>query len=94
MFSAAYGYERGNRVWELAHNAQQSIYDLSVSGSPPPSFESIRQRLTRRQEATAGSGVDYIFDIPVEVAAAICKYRYGQLKYEWSRPQFTRLEAR
>jgi hypothetical protein len=66
----------------LAHNAQQSIGGLSVSGSPPPSFESIRQRLTRRQEATAGSGVDYIFDIPVEVAAAICKYRYGRLKFD------------
>jgi hypothetical protein len=94
MFSAAYGYERGNRVWDLAHNAQQGIYDLSVSGSPPLSYESIRQRLTRKQEATAGSGVDYIFDIPVEVAAAICKYRYGQLKFEWGRPQFTRLDDR
>jgi len=94
MFSAAYSYERGNRVWELAHNSQQSIYDLSVCGSPPPAFESIRQRLTRRQEARAGRGVDYIFDIPVEVAAAICKHRYGQLKFEWGTPQFTRLEAR
>ena len=37
MFSAAYGYERGDRVWELAHDAQQGIGDLSVSGSPPPS---------------------------------------------------------
>jgi hypothetical protein len=92
MFSAAYGYERGNRVWELAHNAQQGIDDLSVSGSPPPSFESIRQ--TRRQDATAGGGGDYIFDIPVEVAAAICKYRYGQLKFEWGRAQFTRLDVR
>jgi hypothetical protein len=94
IFSAAYGYERRNRVWELAHNAQQSIDDLSISGSPPPSFESIRQRLTRRQEARAGSGVDYIFDIPVEVATAICKYRYGRLKFEWGTPQFTRLDVR
>jgi hypothetical protein len=94
MFSAAYGYERERRVWELAHNAQETIYDLSVSGSPPPSFETIRQRLTRRQEATAGSGVDYIFDIPVEVAADICKYRYGRFKFDWGMPQFTRLDVR
>jgi hypothetical protein len=93
MVSAAYGYEHGSRVWELAHNAQQSIYDLSVSGSPPPPFKSIRQRLTQKQETTAG-GVDYIFDIPVEVAAAACKYRYGRLKFEWGVPQFTRLEVR
>jgi hypothetical protein len=31
---------------------KMSIDDLSIFGSPPPSFESIRQRLTRRQEAT------------------------------------------
>jgi hypothetical protein len=94
MFSAAYGYERGHRVWELAHFAQQGLYDLSVSGSPPPSFESIRRRLTQRQKATAGTGVDYIFDIPVEVAAAICGYRYGRLKFAWGIPEFTRLEVR
>jgi hypothetical protein len=57
----------------------QAIDDLLVAGSPPPSFESVRQRL----QATAGSGVDYVFDIPVEVAAAICEYRYGQLQFEW-----------
>jgi hypothetical protein len=73
MFSAAYGYERGNRLWELAHNAQRSIDDLSVIGSPPPSFESIRQRLTRKRDATAGSGADYIFDIPVEALPAPAK---------------------
>jgi hypothetical protein len=93
MFSAAYGYERGSRVWELAHFAQQGIDDLSVFGSPPPSFEPVRHRLTRRQEETAGGGVDYIFDIPVETAAAICKYRYGRSKFEWGAPQFTRLDV-
>jgi hypothetical protein len=94
MFSAAYGYEGGNRTWELAHDAQQGIDDLSVSGSPPPSFESIRQRLIQRQEATVGGSVDYIFDIPVEVAAAVCRYRYGRSKFEWGTPRFTRLDAR
>jgi hypothetical protein len=93
MFSAAYGYERSNRMWELAHDAQQGIDDLSVSGSPPPSFESIRRRLTQRQETTFGGAVDYIFDIPVEVAAAICGYRYGRLKFEWGTPQFSRLDV-
>lgn len=93
MFSAAYGYGHGNQLWELAHNAQQSIHDLSVSGSPPPSFQSIRQRLSQKQERTAG-GVDYIFDIPVEVAAAVGKYRHDRMKFEWGTPQFTRLNVR
>jgi hypothetical protein len=94
MFSAAYRYQGGRRVWKLAHNAQQSIYDLSISGLPPPSFESIRRRMTRKQEATPGGGVDFIFDIPVEIAAAVCGFRHDRWTYEWGRPQFTRLEVR
>jgi hypothetical protein len=50
--------------------------------------------MCQRLEATAGSGVDYIFEISVEVAAAICKYRYGRLKLEWGTPQLTRLDVR
>jgi hypothetical protein len=91
MFSAAYGYQGGRRVWELAHNAQRSINDLPAAGSPPPSFESIRRRLTREQETAPG---DFIFDIPVEVAAAVCGFRHPRLAYERGRPQFTRLEVR
>jgi hypothetical protein len=97
MVSAAFGYERGRCVWELVHNSQQSTRGLSVSGSPPPSFQSIRQRLMEKQEATVsdeGFKVDYIFDIPVEVAAAICKYRHDRWKFEWGSPQFFRLIAR
>jgi hypothetical protein len=26
---------------------------------------------------------DYTFDIPVEVAAAVCKYRHDRWKFEW-----------
>ena len=89
MFSAAYGYDRGRRVWELAHNLQLGTYDLSVFGSPPASFESIRQHLTQEQEVSPRRA-DYIFNIPIEVAAAICKYRHA----EWSPASFTRLEVR
>lgn len=89
MFSAAYGYKRGKRVWELRYHARHmNIDDLSVFGSPPPSFESIRQRLTRRPEVAAGD----IFDIPSEVAATVCGYSCGQFQFDWGRPQFTRLE--
>jgi hypothetical protein len=95
MVSAAFGYERGRGVWELAHNAQQSLNDLTVVGSPPPSFEAIRRRLTQEQDAATDGDVDYIFDIPVEVAAAaVGNYRHDRWKFEWGQPQFTRLEAR
>jgi hypothetical protein len=52
------------------------------------------RRLMQEQETTAGGVVDYIFDIPVEVPAAVCKHRHDRWKYEWGAPQFTRLEVR
>ena len=97
MVSAAYGYERGSCLWELVHDSQKSADDLSVSGSPPPSFQSIRQRQIEKQEATVGGEsfkVDHIFDIPVEVAAAACGYRHDRWKFEWGEPQFFRLDVR
>ena len=90
MVSAAYGYERGNRVWELVHDGQRSMDNLSVFGAPPPSFDEIRRRLTQQHEAEAGGDVDYIFDIPVDVAAAVCNYRHDR----WGIAEFTRLAAR
>jgi hypothetical protein len=83
MVSAAYGYKGGDRVWEVAHNAQRSLDDLSVFGSPPVSLQSIRQRHMQSRN---------IFDIPVEVAAAVCNYRYGQMEFDWGQPRFTRLD--
>jgi len=93
MVSAAYGYERGRCAWELGHDAQQDIYDLTVTGLPPPPFNSIRRRLTQQQESTTGD-VDYIFGIPVVVAESVCNYRHDRWMYDWGHPQFTRLTAR
>jgi hypothetical protein len=53
-----------------------------------------RYSLMQKQETTADDDVDFIFDIPVEVAAAVCKYRYGHLKFDWGTAQFTRLDIR
>jgi hypothetical protein len=50
----------------------------------------------QKQQTTAGGetlSFDYTFDIPVEVAAAFCKYRHDRWKFEWGKPQFTRLDV-
>src|SRR5258705_5464809 len=51
----------------------------------------------QKQQTTAGGetlSFDCTFDIPVEVAAAVLKYRHDRWKFEWGKPQFTRLEVR
>jgi len=60
--------------------------------SPPGS--TLRQM--QKQQTTAGGetlSFDCTFDIPVEVAAAVCKYRHDRWKFEWGKPQFTRLDV-
>jgi hypothetical protein len=50
----------------------------------------------QKQQTTAGGETptfDYTFDIPVEVAAAVCKYRHDRWKIEWGKPQFTWLDV-
>lgn len=89
MVSASYAYENGRRLWELVHDAQESIDHLSVLGSPPPSFESIRQRELQNQRTA--SGVDYIFDVPLEVAVDLCNYRHDKWRFNWGEPRFTKL---
>jgi hypothetical protein len=54
------------------------------------------QHQMQKLQTTAGGetlSFDYTFDIPVEVAAAVCKYRHDRWKFEWSKPQFTRLDV-
>ncbi|MGO8920680.1 MAG: hypothetical protein ACLQJR_32705 [Stellaceae bacterium] len=36
--------------------------------------------------------VDYIFDIPVELAAALTGYRHDRLTFDWGEPQWTSLD--
>jgi hypothetical protein len=38
MFSRAFFYERGVSSCEITHDSESGIYDLTISGSPPPEF--------------------------------------------------------
>ena len=80
MFSSASAWNDGRQIWSVSHNAQQGIGHLQVEGEPPPAFADIRERLMaeqRRAEAEARD-VDYIFDIPVEMARAMTGFRYDE----------------
>jgi hypothetical protein len=96
MASSATLYANGQRVWSIAHQGDgEDIYDLTVEGTPPKILAGIRSRLTKDQESEGGraADVDYIFDIPLDVACAICGYRHDQAEYDWGEPEFTALVA-
>jgi hypothetical protein len=80
MCSCAACWRDGQRVWSVYHDAQRSMESLDVHGEPPAPFAAIRDRLRAQQAAAGGkkADVDYIFDIPVELAHSVAGYRHDE----------------
>ncbi len=85
MFSGLRAYRDGKSAWAVVHDASNGIYDLTVSGSALPGLDAIRERLTREQddEGAAEAGVDTMFDAPVELGAAVCRFRHDEIDRSW-----------
>src|SRR5438128_12635623 len=93
MASAAFLYEHGERKWAVRHDSERGIYDLTVDGHPPELLSQIHAQLKTLQDNAGGAdaNVDYIFDVPLELAAKLCGYRHDRWQFEWGEPSFTRL---
>jgi hypothetical protein len=79
MCSSAQGWRDGSEIWSVFHEAGTGgISHLETKGNLPAAFNAIRDRQRAKQEAAGGSkaGVDYIFDIPVELAHGLTGYRH------------------
>lgn len=94
MASAAFLYRNGQYVWEVAHEHEKGSRHLLVTGTPPDSLVEIRGRLEREQDKPQRGPlpVDYIFDIPIELAERICGFRHDRRGFGWREPAFRRLE--
>ncbi len=92
MFSGVRAYEDGRLKWSVIHDSDSGIYDLSIGGEPPAELAAIRDRLMRQQDEKGGSkaGVDFVFDIPIELAQAVCGFRHDEPPDPF--PVFTELE--
>src|SRR5262249_20456013 len=76
MNSYACGWANGIERWSVFHDAQQDIKHLETSGILPLEFQAIRDRLFAEQEGD--DGADFIFDIPIELFAALGGIRYDR----------------
>ena len=78
MWSSASFWSGGKSVWSVAHDAQESIDHFTASGTPPPSFAEIRDRLLEQQESEGGADadVDLVFDLPLELADQIVGFKH------------------
>lgn len=88
MNSVASSWTDGVEDWCVFHDAQQDLRHLETTGSLPDCFESIRHRMFAEQDAAADDcGVDYIYDVPVELFVALGGHRYNeQISSSLTRP--------
>ena len=75
MVSQATEWRNGKKIWSVIHNSQKAPGHLEAHGELPPGYPSLRQQLEAEQ-AAQGREVDYIFDIPVELAKSLTGYRH------------------
>jgi hypothetical protein len=72
MCSRSSGWRNGVMIWEVDYDPDLKAGDVEVTGDPPPQFAAIRARVIEEQQREGDA--DYIFDIPVELSAALCGY--------------------
>jgi hypothetical protein len=76
MNSLASSWLNGVEQWSVFHDAQQGIKHLETRGDLPSTLQPIQERLFREQDTK--SGADYVFDIAIELFAALGGIRYDQ----------------
>lgn len=77
MASSAEGWKLGLRQWSISHQSDQGINHLEEKGTPPKEYHAIKARLLSAQEGAVG--VDYVFDVPLELAEAIVGYKHDNI---------------
>jgi hypothetical protein len=94
MASASFFYKNGCHVWTVTHESERGRYDLSVDGDLPDLFPDLRDGLLKQQDDAGGgkADVDFVFDVPVQLAAKLCGYQHDRWKFDWGEPVFSRLE--
>ncbi len=96
MYSACFGLRNGKQVWSVVHDARKARDDLRVWGKPPAAFDEIASRMReaqveedeRERQHPTSMAVDFIWEIPVELANALCGYRHDT-RADWGEPAFT-----
>lgn len=91
MFSRAQYWKDGRRLWEITHEAQDNILNLTVDGEPPPRFEAVRETAMQAQmaEGVANAEVDFIFDVPLILAKELTGFKHDEANAAYAGANFT-----
>lgn len=96
MHSTASLFGAGERRWRIHHEGDERIDFLETDGDLPPEYAGIETE-ARAQQAIEDDGaaeVDWLFDVPLRTAEAVCGYKHDGWRFEWGEPSFTVAEPR
>lgn len=84
----------GKLVWSASHDGSEGGDRLEIEGQLPEIFEELKQEAAAAQEESAkeGGGVNFVFDIPLDIAAEITGFRHDEMGFDDDIPPFTALE--
>jgi hypothetical protein len=82
MYSAASHWKDGQKLWSVDHDSSKGVENLMISGDLPLAYASIRDRQLAHQRsdrtANQGIGVDYVFEVPIQLADELTGYRHDK----------------
>ncbi len=85
MVSMSACYAHGQEVWQVVYDCSWAPSGLALSGHPPSDLAEIRRRLSPDGDETTADA----FDIPIELAKAVCGYRHDTSRYPWGEITYT-----
>lgn len=96
MHSTASLFDGGERRWRVHHEGDERIDFLQKEGPLPPDAPAIeaQARAAQAEEDRGAAEVDHIFEVPLEIARAICGYKHDRAGFDWGEPAFTGVYAR
>ena len=78
MYSEAKGWEGGKAKWSVTHDAEKGLDHLQPTGEVPAAFGPIHERLRAELETAGENAVDFLFDVPAELAKVQTGFRHDE----------------
>jgi hypothetical protein len=74
-------WSKGKSQLRLSHEGENGPKGLDIDGNPPESLTTIRKEMEALQLAEGGdkAGVDYLFEIPLEVAKSLVGFKHDEI---------------
>jgi hypothetical protein len=91
--SLATEWRDGKLLWSASHDGSEGGDELSVEGALPEVFEELKhEAIAAQAEAGPEGELDFIFDIPLDLAADVTGFRHDEIGFDDEIGPFTVLE--